>query len=289
MLLLLALILLCALSVNATEQYADDTGEQCATCHMDPAGGGTLTATGAAYAENGYKWPISPAALAEVKPPSLFSRALKLAMGLIHMLAAFTWLGTIFYVHLVLKPQYAKGGLPKTEMRIAWLSILALGVSGAVLTWMRFSSPQMMLGSRLGILLAFKIGLYLFLVGSAAFVTLALSPRLKQSRSQWQKNDGLNGKLAWVKVGDRLYDLTGSKRWQEGNHFGRHQAGEDMTEALKGAPHGEEKLEGFNSFSLMGHALDKESSSVHTLFVMAYVNLAVAFAVVVVLALMKWG
>ncbi|HEY5522136.1 MAG TPA: hypothetical protein VIK21_03020, partial [Desulfuromonadaceae bacterium] len=36
--------------VNATEEYAKQTGQLCAACHLDPAGGGELTATGKTFA-----------------------------------------------------------------------------------------------------------------------------------------------------------------------------------------------------------------------------------------------
>ncbi|MHB9091844.1 MAG: hypothetical protein ACYC7H_10510, partial [Chloroflexota bacterium] len=49
-LLLALLALLNPMSSYALPQYATATGQPCATCHTNPAGGGALTATGQAFA-----------------------------------------------------------------------------------------------------------------------------------------------------------------------------------------------------------------------------------------------
>ena len=49
--------------------------------------------------------------------------------------------------------------------------------------------------------------------------------------------DGRDGRSAYVAVSGTVYDVSESLRWQEGNHEGTHQAGQDLTEALKSAPH----------------------------------------------------
>ncbi|MDF1555457.1 MAG: CopD family protein [Deferrisomatales bacterium] len=281
----LVLCLLAASLVGATDEYADSSAQECATCHLDPDGGGPLTYLGEAYAAHAYRWPLAD----EQAPPAAWRRPLRILLGLTHFLAAIAWFGTIFYVHIVLRPHYAKGGLPRTEMRIAWACMALLALTGIPLTLLRFGSLGAVTASPAGNLLLVKIGLYLFLVVAAAFVTRVLSPKLKQLRSDWQRHDGREGREAWVKVGDQLYDLTGSPRWQEGNHFGRHQAGEDLTAALQSAPHGPEKLAAFPEFSLVGGTLKRESTEVRVLFVMAYLNLAVAVGVVVVIAWWRWG
>jgi hypothetical protein len=60
-----------------------------------------------------------------------------------------------------------------------------------------------------------------------------------------------------------------------------------MTEALKGAPHGPEKLEGFPVFSLKGGTLGKESAEIRILYFMAYLNLFVALGIIIILALWR--
>ncbi len=114
---LLLLLLAAAAPAAATEEYADRTGQNCDVCHRDPSGGGPLTPTGEAFSSGGHRWPIPE----DVKVRSL-SRGLKLlrfGLGFLHLATAVMWFGTIFYVHVVLRPKYALGGLPKTEMRIA--------------------------------------------------------------------------------------------------------------------------------------------------------------------------
>lgn len=282
------LIFLAGTGAISTEYYSSKTGQTCQACHKDPSGGGPLTSAGKAFAEGGYAWPLKATA-AMPSGNSAGAGAARLVLGFLHILSGIVWIGTIFYVHLVLKPRYAVGGLPKTELRMAWISIAIIGVTGAPLTVMRYHDLSTLFATRSGFYLAVKIGLYLFLVLSAAYVTLVLNARLKKHRSGWQENDGREGRPAWVKVGDHLYDFSSSKRWGDGSHFGRHQAGQDLTEALKGAPHGPEKLAQFPSFSLAGKTLTKESAAVSTLFVMAYVNLFAALGVVVAIALWKWG
>ena len=57
--------------------------------------------------------------------------------------------------------------------------------------------------------------------------------------------DGMDGRKAYVAVNGTIYDLTASERWQNGNHEGVHQAGADLTEALKAAPHVRSVIERF--------------------------------------------
>jgi len=57
--------------------------------------------------------------------------------------------------------------------------------------------------------------------------------------------DGKEGRKAYVAVNGTIYDLTKSERWQNGNHEGAHQAGGDMTEAIKAAPHVRSVIEAF--------------------------------------------
>ena len=273
--------------VLATEDYAVDTGQDCAVCHHDPTGGGALTALGEGYAATGYGWPVPAGSIANSRPAGV--RWLRLCLGFLHLTTAVMWIGTIFYVHLVLRPQYAKGGLPRTEVRIAWGCILLLAVTGVPLTLMRFRQLGDLLATRSGNLLLVKIGLYLFLVVAAAVATLCIGPRLKRLRMTWQKNDGRQGRPAWVKLGEQLYDLTASPRWAEGNHFRRHQAGEDLTEALEGAPHGAEKLDGFPPLPADAGSAAGSPPVVRLFYTMAYVNLFVALGVLAVIAVWRWG
>jgi predicted heme/steroid binding protein len=54
--------------------------------------------------------------------------------------------------------------------------------------------------------------------------------------------NGKNGKPAYVGFKGKVYDLTDSSAWADGDHLG-HGAGEDLTDAMEIAPHGEEVIE----------------------------------------------
>ncbi|SFH56102.1 Predicted heme/steroid binding protein [Tindallia magadiensis] len=51
--------------------------------------------------------------------------------------------------------------------------------------------------------------------------------------------DGLDGSPAYIVVDGLVYDVTESSMWQEGNHQGQFQAGQDLTEEIhEKSPHG---------------------------------------------------
>ena len=56
--------------------------------------------------------------------------------------------------------------------------------------------------------------------------------------------NGENGKSAYVAFKGKIYDMTNSPMWDDGDHFGLHAAGRDLTGELGDAPHGEEAFEG---------------------------------------------
>jgi len=57
--------------------------------------------------------------------------------------------------------------------------------------------------------------------------------------------DGKEGRPAYVAFGGKVYDVSSSFLWKGGCHQVLHSAGEDLTEALRKAPHGVELLERF--------------------------------------------
>lgn len=60
-----------------------------------------------------------------------------------------------------------------------------------------------------------------------------------------QHYDGREGRLAYVAVNGKIYDVTSSPLWTDGDHQGAHQAGADLTEELKTAPHVRAVIERF--------------------------------------------
>ena len=63
------------------------------------------------------------------------------------------------------------------------------------------------------------------------------------TRQQLQENNGKNGKPAYVAYQGKVYEVTDSSFWMEGDHLGMHEAGKDLTEELEMAPHKDENLQ----------------------------------------------
>jgi predicted heme/steroid binding protein len=53
--------------------------------------------------------------------------------------------------------------------------------------------------------------------------------------------NGKNGKPAYIAFKGKVYDITDSSLWADGEHLG-HLAGEDLTMAIEIAPHGDEAI-----------------------------------------------
>ena len=71
---------------------------------------------------------------------------------------------------------------------------------------------------------------------------LAEEPR-KFTLKELEEYDGKGGKPAYIAVKGKVYDVSASSFWLDGDHLGTHQAGKDLTEELEAAPHGDEVLE----------------------------------------------
>ncbi len=68
------------------------------------------------------------------------------------------------------------------------------------------------------------------------------------------RSDGKDGKTSLIVVDGKVYDVSSSKRWIDGLHMRRHQAGADLSSDLKIAPHGPEVLE---RVGLVGEVLQR--------------------------------
>jgi len=78
--------------------------------------------------------------------------------------------------------------------------------------------------------------------------------------AELQKFDGKHGQPAYVAVNDVIYDVSSSSYWQEGHHEGSHQAGGDLTEELKSAPHVRAVVERFPVVGRLDRQNDSEPS-----------------------------
>lgn len=63
------------------------------------------------------------------------------------------------------------------------------------------------------------------------------------TREELRRCRGENGAPICFAYRGKVYDASASWHWRGGEHWLAHRAGEDLTEALAGAPHGEELLE----------------------------------------------
>lgn len=291
------LVLISAPMAGATEEYATQTGKSCAVCHLDPGGGGELTAAGKAFAEQRQGKTEQP-------QKSILSRSFRLAIGYSHFLTAILWFGTILYVHLVLKPAYAASGLPRGEMRVGIVSMVVMGITGTILTIYRVPSLDTLVHTRFGILLIIKVCLYLVMVLSALFVVTVIGPRLKAGRrgaaaapvsgdltlEELASCDGKDGRPAYFAFEGNIYDATQSRLWAQGVHMGRHSAGVDLTDALRLAPHGPDKIA---AMAVTGRLVPSEphKTPLHerVFYFMAYMNLTIVFVIVLILSLWRWG
>ncbi len=295
LILLLAAAIFMPAASFATEEFARNTGLACSACHQDPQGGGALTTLGeqfgAALSAKGGLRPIGP-----------FRRAVRLIIGYLHILAGVVWFGTIFYVHILLKPAYAAKGLPKGELTLGWVCIIVVGITGALLTYARIPSFSALLASRFGILLSIKILLYLVMASSAAVVTFVLGPRMKRriaaakesgegeyTPEELKSFDGKEGRRALIAFEGVIYEMGASRLWKNGKHS-RHLAGEDLTEAIKQAPHGPDKLEGFpKAGRLIPERMKPKADRPKAVFYfIAYMNLAMIFLILGIIALWRW-
>ncbi len=72
--------------------------------------------------------------------------------------------------------------------------------------------------------------------------------------------NGKDGKSAYVAYKGKVYDVSDSDMWKNGQHQGQHSAGIDLTEAMKHAPHSDSVFEGFKVVAELEEH-DKEKSS----------------------------
>ncbi len=297
----MAFMLCSAPLASATEEYAKQTGRPCSACHLDPGGGGELTAAGKAFAAPPHATTEPPQT-----PPktNIFFKGFRLVVGYIHFLTAVFWFGTILYVHLVLKPAYAASGLPRGELRVGILSMIIMGVTGAILTHFRITSVDTLIHTRFGILLIAKVTLYLVMVISVVIVVTFIGPRLKAKKKkpptaaasgdltpeELATCDGKEGRPACFAFEGKIYDATESKLWKQGVHMGRHNAGADLTEALKQAPHGQDKVEEMREVGMLV-AVGPRKMEPHekVFYFMAYMNLTIVLVIILILSLWRWG
>jgi predicted heme/steroid binding protein len=220
------------------------------------------------------------------------------------MMAAIMWFGTILYVHLLLKPAYASKGLPKGELRLGFMSMFVVLVTGILLTIARMPSFAAFTTTRFGILLGIKIMLFLVMLSSALIVAIYIGPRLRKklkspvaaclskelTQEQLSDFDGNEGRPAYISYKGIIYDITNSRLWKNGRHMMKHHAGTDLTETLKQAPHGDDKVLAMPQVGMCVESDHKPEKPLHEklFYFFAYMNLALVFIIIFVISLWRW-
>lgn len=305
----LTVALLAPTTAFATTDFAAQTGRPCAYCHVTI--GGDLTAEGAAFeaagfvlqpddgaasggtmgvtgagdggAGSGGEESGGPAGGPFIQLPDWLHDLFVWA----HLTAMTTWLGAIIFVHVVQTPRVAGQGIPRGYLRLAWPAIGTLGVSGLLLTLNIIPSWATLTQGRWGWLLLAKIALYVVLVSVAAMATFVVSPRLRRlaegaPTSVVDHEAHRAAGRVTVEYDGRVYDLTESRLWKGGRHARRHDAYQDLTAALGGAPHGPEVFEAFQALAGQDTAMPRP---VRAFVLLAYGNLSLVLAVLLVVAL----
>ncbi|MBU2601578.1 MAG: CopD family protein [Actinobacteria bacterium] len=204
-----------------------------------------------------------------------------------HLAAMTTWLGAIIFVHVVQTPRVAGQGIPRGYLRLAWPAIGTLGLSGVLLTLNIIPSLATLTEGRWGWLLLAKIALYVVLVSVAAMATFVVSPRLRRlaegapTSAVDHESHRAAGRVT-VEYDGRVYDVTESRLWKGGRHARRHDAYQDLTAALGGAPHGPEVFEAFQALAGQDTVMPRP---VRAFVLLAYGNLSLVLAVLLVVAL----
>lgn len=65
------------------------------------------------------------------------------------------------------------------------------------------------------------------------------------SKEELARYNGKSGSPAYVAYKGKVYDISDSFLWKDGSHQVLHNAGEDLTDVMKQAPHGGDVLEKF--------------------------------------------
>lgn len=280
----------------ATPEYAQQTALECSRCHVQPTGGRALTRDGVRFLED-----LKAKGL--YQPMSITRKLAHLIMGYLHIMTGILWFGTIMYVHLLLKPAYASKGLPRGELRLGWLSMVLILITGVYLTIERVPSWETFITTRLGILLGIKIILFLVMLTSALITTIYIGPKLRKQKSLTSSMDsgvctpdglcqfdGKDGRPAYIAYKGIIYDVTKSRLWKNGMHVMKHAAGNDLTDMLKNAPHTEDKVLGLPPVGKLIASTKKFIRPFHErlFYFFAYMNLVLVFVIVFVIALWRW-
>lgn len=292
----IVVIIFIAISVNAfgKVEYSVETKKTCISCHIN-ADGGKLT-------PQGEEFKIYLIKNERYVPISVIKKIARTLLGLIHFITAFIWFGSILYIHIILKPKYVAHGIPKGELKIGWISMIIMLITGTYLTIQKFPTFDLLFNTEIGILLVIKILLFIVMIITIFTVTFYIAPRinLKLKNTSIPKVgdltleelayfDGKEGRSAYVGFNDKIYDVTLSLFWYNGNHLLKHSAGMDLTSSMPLAPHSSDVLKGFIEVgNLIKQGKLKKSPIMKLFYFLAYSVLICVFIIICILSLWKW-
>ncbi len=272
---LLALSCLYVVALNATEEYARDSGKNCIACHENSAGGGKLNLDGQFYLNRILREDaIGPA-------KSMYQPWLRISIGFLHMLAGVFWIGSMLYILLLAKTPYALRGPVKNEIRYVLITIILIGLTGTYLMFQRYPAFENLVDFWSSRLLILKIGLYLLMIVLSAILYGFIIPHLRKKAAPAADRhigkaitikdlrlfDGRYNRPAYIGYMGKIYNVTPSRYWSNGEHFFRHYAGQDLTSFLKDAPHGEENI---LHMTLVGEIMEKQKINAHWVASLAF-------------------
>ena len=304
--------------VPATDTYARRTGKGCIFCHQESTGGQLRTA-GFAYIRNGYRYPVSQSVLSKAEALQRpLHKTLRFAVGYLHLLAGVIFFGAIFYIHIFVRPTRLTGGLPRAERILGLSCMVVLSVTGVYLAWARMDRWEQFWNNSFGLMLSIKIGLFALMVAIGLLAVTVVHRKMRTASREplpaatgdrlsparlasgdggaltaafLAAGDGTDGRPALIACDGKVYDVSASGRWKDGRHFGKHQAGMDLTAALAGAPHGPEVLEKVvcRGDLTAGGPGPAAASGVQRIFVvMAYTNLVLIFFILACISVWRW-
>jgi predicted heme/steroid binding protein len=82
----------------------------------------------------------------------------------------------------------------------------------------------------------------------------------EMTRAELATYNGRDGQPTYVAYKGLIYDVSSSPQWEEGEHLLAHGAGDDLTEQLQYAPHGEEVLARFPVVGILVEEADIRSA-----------------------------
>ncbi|MDW7645042.1 MAG: cytochrome b5 domain-containing protein [Desulfuromonadales bacterium] len=103
------------------------------------------------------------------------------------------------------------------------------------------------------------------------------------TREELAKFDGREGRKAYGAVNGKIYDFSDSKLWPNGDHQGLHQAGHDLTDELKNAPHVRAVIERFPVVGQLEEAVPETTGGGGSKMIIGVVAAVVVLAVIFLL------